>query len=50
MADQEAKETIKKQSNISSASELQKLHKQQRNYYLKQLKEEYSMLIRQIQG
>ncbi|MDO9535653.1 MAG: transposase [Bacillota bacterium] len=49
ITDQEAREIIKKLCNIRSAPELQKMNKQQRNSYIKQLKEEYSMSIRQIE-
>jgi REP element-mobilizing transposase RayT len=49
LSDQEAKHVIKKVCQVENVSELQKLDKTTRNKYLKELKEEYHLSIRQIE-
>jgi putative transposase len=48
MTDREAGEIIKQLCNISSIPELQKMNKQQRDAYLRQLKWEHGISIRQL--
>lgn len=48
ITDQEAREIIQKLCKIKSAPELQIMDKWQRYFYLKQLKKEYGLSIRQI--
>lgn len=49
ITDREAREIIKRLCEINYAPNLQKLDKQQRDYYLRQLKEKYHLSIRQIE-
>jgi len=49
LSDQEARHVIKKVCQVENSSELQKLDKVTRKKYLKELKEEYRLSIRQIE-
>jgi hypothetical protein len=49
LLDPEAIDLIKNVCQVKNASDLQKLDKAMRNKYLKQLKEEYYLSIRQIE-
>ncbi|MDD3363749.1 MAG: transposase [Syntrophomonas sp.] len=49
LSDPEAKDLIKKVCQVKNALDLQKLDKAMRNEYLKQLKEEHHLSIRQIE-
>jgi hypothetical protein len=47
-SDQEAGKIIQALCKIKSGPELQKMEKTQRNIYLKKLKDEYNLSVRQI--
>ena len=49
ITDQEAKEIIQSLCKVKSGTELQKMNKEQRNAYIRQLKVEHKLSIRQIE-
>ena len=49
ITDQEAGEIIRSRFNLKSSQDMQKLEREKRDNYIKQLKEKYSLSIRQIE-